>query len=98
MKNEDLIKIGFQELPHLTVTNAVIYDLGRRRQLSIGCAGTPNEMVFICEIDRSDDKKITDLICLHNYDYDGYLTETKIKTIIMAITGNTEFAPAAPPR
>lgn len=52
MTNADLIEIGFKELPHPTIMNSVIYDLGRNRQLSVGCAGTPNEMIFICERDK----------------------------------------------
>ena len=86
MTNQDLIAIGFKEIPHFTVMNAVVYDLGRHRQLSAGCVGTPNEMVFISEIDADDDRKVTDSICLHNYDYDGYLTVDKIKSIINSIT------------
>lgn len=85
MTKQDLIKLGFKEIPHFTVMDSVIFDLGRRRTLSAGCIGTPNEMVFICETDEKNDKKITDSICLHNYDYDGYLTESKIKSIITSI-------------
>ena len=85
LTNDDLINIGFKKILHFTITNAVVYDLGRHRQLSAGSVGTPNEMLFICEIDHINPKKITDLICLHNYDYDGYLTIKKIKAIIDSI-------------
>lgn len=85
MTNDDLIAIGFKEIPHFTITNAVIYDLGRYRQLSAGCVGTPNEMLWICEIDRQNNKKITDLVCLHNWDYDGALTIEKVKNLISTI-------------
>ena len=85
MTNDDLIKIGFKEIPHFTVGNMVTYDLKRKRILSAGSVGTPNEMLFICEIDEKNDKKITDLICLHNYDYDGYLTIEKVKSLIELI-------------
>ena len=44
---EKLIDIGFQELPHFTIVNNLIYDLGRNRHLSFGAIGTPNEMLFI---------------------------------------------------
>lgn len=81
MNNNDLIKLGFKEMPHFTVMNSVVYDLGRGKHLSAGCVGTPNEMVFICEVEE----EITDCICLHNYDYDGYLTEEKIKLLIQAL-------------
>ena len=83
----DLIEIGFKEIPHFTITSSLIYDLGRNRQLSFGDIGTPNEMLYICEIDRDDPKKITDLICLKNYDYNGYTNIEQIKSIITVITG-----------
>lgn len=83
--NDDLIKIGFKSIPNFTVTNSVIYDLGRNRYLSAGDVGTPNEMVFICETDAKDKNKITDTICLHNYDYDGFITEEKVKALIESL-------------
>lgn len=87
MTNEDLIRIGFEKIPHFTVTNAHIYKLGRHRHISIQCVGTPNEMMYICETSDQKEKKITDLVCLHNYDYDGFITEEKIKNIITGIIG-----------
>jgi len=81
----DLINLGFEKIPHYTVTNALIYELGRNRYLSIGCVGTPNEMLWICSRDNLDEKKVTDLICIHNYDYDKYITNDKIKQIINLI-------------
>jgi len=87
MTNDDLIKIGFKTIPHFTIANSVIYPLGRHRHLSAGCVGTPNEMLWICETDKQNETKINDLICLHNYDHDGYLSEKKIKSLISAITG-----------
>lgn len=88
MTNEDLIAIGFKPIPHFTITSSVIYDLGRNRQLSAGCVGTPNEMLWICEIDKDDNKKVTDLVCLHNWDYDGELTVEKVKALINVIGEN----------
>ena len=87
MTNQDLIAIGFKEIPHFTITNSVVYDLGRNRQLSAGCVGTPNEMLWICETDDQNETKITDLVCIHNWDYDGALTIEKVKTLINAICG-----------
>lgn len=88
MTNVDLIKLGFKPIPHFTIQNSVIYDLGRNRHLSAGDMGTPNEIIFIGEIDSEDDNKITDCICLHNYDYDGYITEQKVKLLIEALTSD----------
>ena len=82
-----LIGIGFKELPHFTVTNNLVYDLGRNRHLSIGCLETPNEMLFICETDNNEPKHIEGLVCLKNYDYDGYIDFKMVKSIITSITG-----------
>lgn len=87
MKNQDLIDIGFKEIEHYVVTDAVIYPLGRNRHLSAGCVGTPNEMLFICESEKDDKTKITDMICLHNWDYDGQLTKEKVVALIELIGG-----------
>lgn len=83
----ELLGLGFKTIPHFTVMNSLIYDLGRDRHLSCSNIESPNEMLFICEVDSLDPKKITDCICLHNFDYDGYLTITKLKSIIYGITG-----------
>ena len=37
----------------------------------------------ICESDK-DRKKVTDIVVLHNYDYDGYLTLERLK-VFMAL-------------
>lgn len=84
---EELLKLGFKEMPHSTIGQNLIFDLGRRRSLSISSLGAPNEMLFITELQQDDDKVITDLICLHNYDYDGFLTLRKLKNLINGITG-----------
>jgi len=85
MTNKDLIEIGFKKIPHFTIANSVIYPLGRHRLLSAGCVGTPNEMLWICETDNQNETKITDLVCIHNWDYDGTLTIEKVKTLINTI-------------
>lgn len=85
MKKEELIELGFKEFPHLTVMNSLIYDLGRNRHLSIGCVGTPNEMIFICQQEKDSPNETSDLICLKNFDYDGYSTIEDVKNIIKSI-------------
>lgn len=82
---DELKQIGFKEIPHYTVGNSLIYDLGRERHFSIICVGTPNEAVFICQADKKDYRKITDLVCVHNWDYDGFITIEKIKSLISGI-------------
>jgi len=83
-----LLENGFEKVPYFTITNTIFKDLGRNRILSIGCVGTPNEMVWICEVDRTDPKKINDLVCLRNYDYDGYTTQEELLEIYSIITNN----------
>jgi len=87
MNTDDLIKIGFEPIPTFTIANSHIYKLGRHRHISVGNVGTPNEMAWICETNDQNERDITDAICIHNYDYDGYLTEDKLRTIINAIVG-----------
>ncbi len=84
-------KFNFVEIPHFTITDSVIFPLGSYRFLSAGCVGTLNEMLWICECDKNDDKNITDLVCLHNYDYDGYLTEEKVESLIKYIGDKNSY-------
>ena len=86
MNNKYLINIGFKEIEHFTIGNTVIYDLGRRRQLTISDFGGFNEMMFISEADEIDTRIMNELICLHNYDYDGKLNIDKIEMIIKALS------------
>ncbi len=90
MKTVDLIAIGFKKIPQFTVTNtlsnSLIYSLGRHRYLSVDYVGTSNEMLFIYESSEQDETDIRDLICLHNWDYDGTLTIEKVQTLINTIT------------
>jgi hypothetical protein len=80
--NQQLIDIGFKEILHFTIGNNVTFDLGRDRNLSASGVGTPNEFLYICETDKDDKRKINDLICIHNYDYDGYMTLDKVQGLI----------------
>lgn len=91
LERKSLIDLGFKEMPHFTVAHSLMYPLGRHRHLSTGCVGTPNEMLWICETDDQNDKSITEIICLHNYDYDGYLTIKKVIAIINSILCKSHF-------
>ena len=82
LTEEILLNLGFKNLPNFTIGNIMTYALTRNRSLSISSAGTPNEMLTINEHDRNDYKKITDIVVLHNYDYDKYLTESKLNNLI----------------
>lgn len=90
MTKEDLIEIGFVAILHFTVTNAHIYHLGRCRHISISNVGTPNEMMWICATSEQNEKDVTELICLHNWDYDGKLTKKKVVTLLNAIISSTK--------
>lgn len=89
MTNQDLIAIGFKEIPHFTITNSVIYDLGRNRHLSAGGVGTANEMLWICYMEDRECEIMDDLVCVHNWDYDGALTIEKVQILIDAICGGS---------
>lgn len=82
---DSLIDLGFKEIPHFTITQNLVFDLGRNRSLAVGSVGTPNEVMFICQ--EEPPKTIESLVCVHNYDYDGYLTMQRVKDIIAGITG-----------
>lgn len=79
MTNKDAIKLGFEPIPHYTVHDSHVYNLPRNRFLSFGCIGTPNEMLAIGERSGND---VTDLIVLHNYDYDGLMNQEKLQNLI----------------
>jgi hypothetical protein len=87
MTREEVINMGFEPIPHFTITDSLIYDLGRNRYLSIGDVGMPNEMVFICEVNDENKNRIDEIIGLHNYDYDGYLTKERLQQF-MALKHN----------
>ena len=83
MDNSILLQKGFVETPHLIVKIFTL-DIGRNRYISVGALATPNEVIFLGQ--KDDNNYITDLVCIHNFDYDGYLTETKLNNIISAFT------------
>lgn len=90
LTKELVTKCGFQGLPHFTVSDAMKIDIGRRRQLSLACIGTPNEMLFVLKIDEGNvhpAKKVKDAICIHNFDYDGKLYLHKLQNIFIDFTG-----------
>jgi hypothetical protein len=78
-----LLDLGFKPMPHFTIMGTMIFVLGRNRHLSIGNVGTPNEMMFVCQ---QEGNTIIDLVCLHNYDYDGYLRPEKLVALMTALT------------
>lgn len=77
---ENLLDIGFKKVPHFTITNTLTFDLGRNRILSVGDLDNPNCMMYICETDENG--KYTDLVNIHNFDFDGILCIHKVQNLI----------------
>lgn len=87
---KQIIDLGFKELPHFTIGHNLVYDLGRSRILSVSGLSTPNEFIYISEFKEGSKMEFSDVICLHNFDYDGYLTLEKLKYLIAGIVGTKE--------
>jgi hypothetical protein len=81
---EILERLGFEKHSHFTVANSRFIELGRNRVLSVQCAGTPNEIVFLSE---QSDKAVKDVICIRNYDYDGYTYVHQLQNLYHSLTG-----------
>jgi hypothetical protein len=94
LTEEWLVKFGLKKIPHLTVTNSYTLDIGRNRIVSVCNIGTPNEMIWLCQINDKDKNKIDDLICLRNYDYDGYTHVHTFQNLIHSLTGLELTLPA----
>lgn len=87
MINKDkLIELGCTLDHNAKIMEVYTYNLGRGRHLEFCNIGTPNEFIYICETDPIEEDKITDAICLHNFDYDDYLTEERAKELIKVLT------------
>lgn len=80
------LQLGFKELPHFAIGQPLVFDLGRNRHLSIGSISSPNLTVYLCEtVIKSND--ISDLICIHNWDYDKELYVHKLQNIVYDLSG-----------
>ena len=86
LTEERLMKLGAQSIPHFTIGNTKFFDIGRNRQLSVSCVGTPNCMVFIQDIGNDTMHEGNDPIVLHNYDYDGPLYVHTFQNLYFALT------------
>ena len=80
MNKETLLEKHFIETPRLVLGSVFVLDVGRDRHITIGSLATPNEVVFLNQKDKNSG--ITDFVCIHNFDYDGWLTEDKLNAII----------------
>lgn len=77
MTEEELLYMGF-----VKGELSLKYHLPRKRFISILSAGTPNEVVFLCSRYADSDDVVDDLVCVHNFDYDGALSRDKIDYLI----------------
>ncbi len=84
LTEEWLLKFGAEKISHFTVSNSIILKLKRNLQLSFGNVGTPNFMVFIQEVDG---KYISDLMCIHNFDYEKQMYVHQLQNLYFALTG-----------
>lgn len=89
---EFLLEKGFVKLPSINenIFLSYVYDLGRKRELSVSQVGTPNEMVWLLQKNKDDDKDIDDLVCIRNFDYDGYISRQDINSLISLMKHNPE--------
>lgn len=76
MTEEELLRMGF-----VKSKISLKYHLPRCRFISIFSVGTPNEVVFLCS-GYADSGGVDDLVCVHNFDYDGTLSRDKIDYLI----------------
>ena len=87
-----LIELGFEEKGIKNSLIGEIYSLqikskhGKRRSISVSNPETPNEIIAIAEFKR-DPEIIEDLVVVHNYDYDGYISIDRIESLVFALTG-----------
>lgn len=88
---KELIKLGFEELPHKTLGNFLIYKIiskhNKTRIISIGFLQTPNEIVSIGEL-KSNNLDYEDLTVISNFDYDGYITLERIVFLLKGLDKN----------
>ena len=88
---QQLCELGFVKPNKNKLETSYKYYLGRRRFISAMCLGTGNESMWLCYKEDMDSEIINDLICLHNVDYDGKLTISKVKHLLEFFT-TTESA------
>lgn len=80
IKEEFLLKEGFIKINTHLFSSLYEKDLGRRRKLKFSCVCTPNEVLMLSQTNHFT--KEEDLVCIHNWDYDGCLTEEKLLLLL----------------
>lgn len=89
LTEECLLKFGFFQLPHFTISNSWYINLGRNRQLSVGNVNDANQIISLQEIgkDAKGNDNVIDLICVWNFDYDGRMNVHQFQNLYFALTG-----------
>jgi hypothetical protein len=88
LTTEILERLGFKITNNYSIFISADLNIGRNRFFSIRSYGTPNEMLFLCDVDfvknieELKDTVIDNVITLWNYDYDGYLSEDNLITLL----------------
>jgi hypothetical protein len=94
---EKLLYLGFEAIPHKTIGNTMVKDLGRGRLLSLSNVGNPNEFLFISSRDNWAEEPSyinqlqNDVVTLHNYDYDGYITFNKLESLCKLLSDPKDY-------
>lgn len=94
LTEQDLLDIGFKRTSYnVSMVQIMDYSLGRKLVLSVINVGTPNEMVMLCD-DLKHEYHVPEVIAIHNYDYDWFITKERINALINALKlPNETFSP-----
>ena len=82
----NVTELGFAKIPTFTLLETYTLKLGRYRYLSLSSLGTPNEMIFICQTPKDDQSVVEDIVCLHNFDFDGNISLQKLSDLVKILT------------
>jgi hypothetical protein len=85
---QQLLDIGFV-LKEKSVVDTFTYDLGRDRVLFFSNISTQNEYGYIGQLEDNATPIYDDVVCIHNYDYDGYITIDRVMLLIYSITNKS---------
>ncbi len=84
LTGEWLKDFGFWQFDYYTIQNTWNISLERNRVLSIGNVATPNEMVFLYEVNK---EHIKEVVTIRNYDYDSKMYVHQLQNLYYALTG-----------
>jgi hypothetical protein len=86
---QQLLNIGFLEEVSLSTCNSLFYDLSRNRMIMITGVGTEKEIGHLCEMSYPDDETYDQMVCFHDYEFDGYITIDRVMLLIYSITNKS---------